>query len=308
MRYDKVKEDAVGRWPGIFQSLGIEVGDGRHTACPICGGTDRFRMDDKQGSGSWYCNSEGAGDGWALIQKVLGIDFKEALKTVSEIIGGVSKDTKLKEKSFSTPEQLREWFTGSKIVSPGDPVHRYLTGRKLTKIPQLLRYHPALWEKETHQNQKAMLAVVMSNENEAVTMHRTFIDADGEKLKIKKCKKVLSCLRGKTITGGACRLFPLDSRKSLGVAEGIETAIATTQYFGIPTWSSVSAGGMASFIPPKGIEELVIFGDNDKSYAGHKAAYALAHQAVVQFKIPKINIHIPDEIGTDWADFVARLK
>lgn len=305
MNYSKVKEDAVGRWPGIFQSLGIEVGDGRHTSCPVCGGKNRFRMDDKNGTGSWYCNAEGAGDGWALIQKVLGIDFKEALKTVADIIGTVQASSIPKE-TVMTPEKMREIFNGSKLVAEGDPVYRYLTNRGLKKIPDKLRFHPATWDKETKKNQKAMLAIVMSAENKAITMHRTYIDADGNKLNIVDCKKILPCVNGEKITGGACRLFPLDGRKILGVAEGIETAIAATQYFGVPTWAAISANGMESFVPPKGINELMIFGDNDTSFAGHKAAYTLAFKAKVQFKIPSISVNIPDAVGEDWADVVKR--
>jgi len=302
---EQIKADVVGRWPGIFNNLGIDVGDGRHTKCPACGGKDRFRCDDKEGKGTYYCSGCGAGDGWSLIQKVLGIDFSGALNSVAEIIGTVDKSPVLKEKTM-TKEIMRKIFMGSKLVSSGDPVHRYLTNRGLTKIPEVLRYHPKMWDTETHENNKAMLAVFMLPDNIATTMHRTFIDADGNKLKIKDVKKVLPVL--KKMNGGAIRLFPLDGRKILGIAEGIETAIAATQYFGVPVWAATSAGMMECFEPPKGLNELQIFGDNDFSYAGHKAAYTMAHRASVIYKIPTIRIHIPEEPGTDWNDVILRKK
>lgn len=311
--FDKTRESAFGRWLSIFRALGIDVDEtGKHSPCPVCSpgikGSDRFRVDKNVSEkGTYFCNGCGPGDGFTLVMKVLGVDITTAMESVAAIVGSCEKNPIPKENAM-TAEKMREIFNGSKIVTQGDPVHRYLTGRGLSKIPHLLRYHPAIWEPETKCNQKAMLAVLMNAENIAVTMHRTYLDADGNKLEIEKCKKILPCLKGKTTTGGACRLFPLDGRKILGVSEGIETAIAATEYFGVPTWAAISANGMESFVPPKGLNELMIFGDNDTSFAGHKAAYTLAHKAVVQFKIPKVSIHIPDEIGSDWADIWVKRK
>lgn len=48
---------AIGRWPYILSALGIKVPSaGHHGACPACGGKDRFRLDDKAGRGTWFCN------------------------------------------------------------------------------------------------------------------------------------------------------------------------------------------------------------------------------------------------------------
>jgi hypothetical protein len=44
---------------------GCEGHKNRHQACPVCGGSDRFRFDDKEGRGTWFCNQCGAGDGLA---------------------------------------------------------------------------------------------------------------------------------------------------------------------------------------------------------------------------------------------------
>lgn len=72
-----IREAARGRWRDtIYQVLGIVVRpDGRHGPCPACGGRDRFRCDDRNGSGSWYCNQcdPHAGDGFALIKKSPGL-------------------------------------------------------------------------------------------------------------------------------------------------------------------------------------------------------------------------------------------
>ncbi|RSB59829.1 DUF927 domain-containing protein [Atlantibacter subterranea] len=76
---------ARGRWPHILSALGIDVPAGRrHGACPKCGGTDRFRLDDKEGRGTWFCNQCGNGDGLDLIRLVTGRDVRE----VSDMVAG----------------------------------------------------------------------------------------------------------------------------------------------------------------------------------------------------------------------------
>ncbi|EOG9029413.1 DUF927 domain-containing protein [Proteus mirabilis] len=58
-----------------------------HTACPHCGGKDRFRFDNKDGNGTFICNQCGSGDGLDLVQRVLGVSVTEAAKEVANIIG-----------------------------------------------------------------------------------------------------------------------------------------------------------------------------------------------------------------------------
>ncbi len=59
----------------------------RHQACPVCGGADRFRFDDKEGRGTWFCNQCGAGDGLKLVEKVFGISASEAAGKVNAVTG-----------------------------------------------------------------------------------------------------------------------------------------------------------------------------------------------------------------------------
>ncbi len=55
----------------------------RHTSCPVCGGTDRFRFDDQEGRGTWICNQCGAGDGMDLVKKALSLSLTEAAARVN---------------------------------------------------------------------------------------------------------------------------------------------------------------------------------------------------------------------------------
>ena len=64
-------EIATGRWGYILPALGMpeEFLKDKHGACPMCGGKDRFRYDNKQGRGTWICNQCGAGDGYSLRER-----------------------------------------------------------------------------------------------------------------------------------------------------------------------------------------------------------------------------------------------
>ena len=301
---DKKDIDTDGKWPGIFQSFGINVGDGGHVACPICGpgeNSHRFRFDNRMGKGTWICTQCKAGDGWQLLMKVLGIDFKEACEEVAKIVGTV-KPSKSQPEPQASPENLRKLFLASKPIKRGDPVSKYLANRGLSDFPKTLRYCPKCWESDTKQDQQAMLAVFTLNNDEAVTIQRTYIK-DGKKLDIESPKKTMAPL--KKMTGGAVRLYEPDNGL-VGVAEGIETAIGCKEQFKMPVWATLSAALLEGFLPPKGIKELVVFSDNDMNFCGQKAAYILANKAYKDIKVHEVQV--PARAGEDWLDEITRIN
>lgn len=87
-----VREAARGRWHEVLPALGIapEHLRNRPGPCPGCGGTDRFRFDDRDGRGTWICGGAGAvqaGDGFDLLGHVHGWTAGEALREVSRVLG-----------------------------------------------------------------------------------------------------------------------------------------------------------------------------------------------------------------------------
>lgn len=295
-----IKQETVGKWPGILAALGIDVGDGRHTKCPVCRtttGRGYFRFDDKGGSGSWICIC-GAGDGFSLVQKVLGIDFKTAVHEIRKIVGTVEKKVSLPEKKIE-PETLRKIFVDSSPVDESDFVGAYLKSRGLATFPPTLRAMNKCWNTELHAEIPAMLAVVMSPAGKGLTLHRTYLSHVGEKAAVEEVKKLMPAL-GK-LSGSAIRLFPPDESGTIGIAEGIETAIACTEMFNIPTWAAVSSSLMEGFVPPAEVKEVMVFSDNDANFAGQKAAYTLANRLVLRDKIGA-TVLVPDKRGYDWLD------
>ncbi|MDJ3595793.1 toprim domain-containing protein, partial [Salmonella enterica] len=90
MNITETVKQSCGHWPNILPALGVKVIKNRHQPCPVCGGSDRFRFDDKEGRGTWFCNQCGAGDGLKLVEKVFGVSASEAAGKVNAVTGNLS--------------------------------------------------------------------------------------------------------------------------------------------------------------------------------------------------------------------------
>lgn len=300
-----VREIAQGKWPGILKQLGMDDKflRNQHGPCPLCGGKDRYRFDDKDGRGTYYCSC-GAGDGVRLLMAFKNLDFKSAAVEI-EAAAGFVKSSQYDAKA--TDEQKRKAlnavWAGARRIEYGDAVCDYLESRgiHLTYISPALRFHPELkyyreGEASVDGVFEAMVAIVTAPDGSGATIHRTYLKG-GQKAPVASPKKLM---QGMPTKGAAIRLFP--AAEVLGVAEGIETALAAAQLFNVPTWACVSASGLESFVPPDEVKQLIVFADNDLNYVGHAAAYKLASR--LSLAGVKVEVRFPSEVGKDWADVV----
>ena len=301
---DDLERACQGRWAAIFERLGVDVGHGEHKCCPACSPgeptSDRFRFDNKNNSGSYYCNGCGAGLGLSLVRKVFGLSFPDTLKKVADAIGYIPPD---KNKPFVPAKdpaiRLNELWKSSKPLKNGDPVMLYLNSRGIKEIPLDVRFCPECWEPDTKRNYFAMVAMVRDVSGKPVSLHRTYLNGKGGKADIEKPKKLMT--GKKNISGCAVWLFKAGS--SVGVAEGIETALSVYVLHNIPCWATISTSGMMSFEPPAGVDVVDIFPDKDENYAGYKAGFALAHK--LKMKGTGVCLYFPARQG-DFNDELMR--
>ena len=300
-----VFEVARGRWTGILgQWLTERTARGKHGPCPVCGGKDRFRLHDKHGRGDSWCNHCGPRSGPDLVMDLMGLDFAEACQWIEGQVGRVRKivEPAQQKKTEDLKADLRRVWGGGVAVTEGDPVWLYLTHRcGIKAAPAGIRYHPELdyWHedgsKTTH---PAMLASVMDSTGRCLSVHRTYLTAMGEKAAVKIPRKLMT--PSDRLHNVAVRLAPPDGW--LAVAEGVETALAYSTLWGIPCWSTVSAGLLETFNPPEGVTLLTIAGDNDRSYTGQASAYKLAKRLVQERPEIEVRVHLPIGEGSDFAD------
>ena len=292
---------ALNRWPGLLAHFGIDRDSltGKHTACPVCGGRDRFRFDDKDGRGTFYCSHCGAGDGFKLLQLATGKSFKECALDVEAVVGVVPSTT---PSTRQTDEQKREacrriWRESSPVTA-GDPVALYLARRcPVDPIPGAIRFHSALPYRHDDRSitrHPAMVCRVQDAEGKGCAIHRTYLTDDGMKAAVLTAKK----LTGRAPTGAAVRLS--SAAEHIGVAEGIETALAASLLFGVPVWSAISACGLERWTPPPEVKRVIVFGDNDASGTGQAAAWSLAKRMIAGGI--RVDVKIPCKPGTDWND------
>ena len=86
-----------GRWPDLLVELAGLTGDqltDKHQPCPLCGGKDRYRFDDQDGTGSWYCNKcggkdqqGGGGSGMDMLMRRMNWSYAEACKRIEQRLG-----------------------------------------------------------------------------------------------------------------------------------------------------------------------------------------------------------------------------
>lgn len=302
----KTADAARGHWKGILMALGVEDRflQNKHGPCPMCGGRDRYRWDNKDGNGGYICGQCGSGNGFDLLKHLRGWDFATAAREIDGVIGNVEADPPKRKMSEEAEKELcnRLWQASTPLVS-GDPAHVYLAGRVPLPqtMPNCLRYVDRCPAPDKV-FRPAMLAMVRATEGEPQTIHRTFLGPNGKA----DMEDPRAMMPGALPDGCAVRLFPVHGER-LGIAEGIETAFAAAARFKVPVWSAINATMLEKWLPPATVREVWVFGDNDPKFGGQAAAYKLSAKLAGRFGLA-VRVEIPPTIGTDWADIEPQLE
>lgn len=143
----------------------------------------------------------------------------------------------------------------------GSLAETYLRSRSVSLLlpclDTMLRFAPALRHPEGGVF-PALVAAILDGHGRFLGVQRTYLAADGVgKANVKPAKLTIGPMRD-----GAVRLAPVS--ETLGIAEGIETALSAIELYAMPTWAALSAVRLSAITPPKSVRQIAIFADAGK--------------------------------------------
>jgi putative DNA primase/helicase len=140
-----------------------------------------------------------------------------------------------------------------------------------------------------------MIALISAPDGSSAQLHRTFLGPNGKA----DLQDPRATMPGSIPDGAAIRLAPHGD--TLGIAEGIETALGASALFDVPVWAAINSTMLTKWRAPEGVQRVIVFGDNDAKFGGAAAAFALAHRLVCRDGLT-VDVRIPEAVDTDWAD------
>jgi hypothetical protein len=212
-------------------------------------------------------------------------DRRAILKAIDEIGGRERRRPEsipLRDTYKSDPSKLRH-LLGLLQPLEGTIGATYLRTRDLY-LPSLGHHMRFLPAKPPRHPWPCMVGIVtdFTDATRILTLHFTRLHLDGlGKAPLPKHEQ-RSYLAGFPKKGGVIRLTDdADVDTRLGIAEGVETALAVHTSFRragwhMPVWSALDAGNMGALRPLDGIERLAIYADRGR--AGELAADTLAQR------------------------------
>jgi putative DNA primase/helicase len=256
----KTRDLVVGRWPEIFSNFGLPPVTGkRHYKgdSPCCGRKGKFRIDDREGSGSFICSCGANGNGWELLKIVTGKEYRELAKMVDRMLGVESSGIRTEKKNRL---HWLETIKAKRGDIRGSIVERYLNNRGIHKIPQsIISFN------------RSMIVLATDNNLNPRYIHETKIKPDLSKEKPTRLYRVYPEAESPPTV---CRLYNV--QEVMGIAEGVETALSCAKIYKMPVWASLNSGFMKKYTFQAGVKKLVIFADNDWHGEGLAAAYECA--------------------------------
>jgi putative DNA primase/helicase len=262
-----------------------------------------------QKRGTWcdHSNDKKGGDALGLVAYLRGQGQADAVRWAKRFLGigdGDGEPLPVAPPRVSKPEPeakstlpFARAIWGEAVPAERTLVERYLVSRGLT-LPRSapLRFHPAC--RRAEERLPAMVALMTDPVTaEPVGVHRTFLRSDGSGKADGQAKMMLG-------GSGVIRLSAdTEVTTGLGLAEGIETALAILQTGWSPVWAAGNAGAISAFPVLPGIEALTIFADHDANGVGTRAARACAERWVAAGR--EVVVRTPPA-GLDWNDVVRR--
>lgn len=285
--------------------------------CPVCGGTDRFRITPAKNL--WHCRRDCArgGDTIALMMHARRLSFPEAVAALASEKFVERPSGAPPSRPTPCPQTLRGpredpqrgvtslvrhlWNQAGPIA--GTPGEAWLgkRGIRLNDVPEGggLRYHPTC-----PYGPGRTMPCILARLTDAVTgqwcgLHRRALAPPPGSPKT----MTLGSLGGAVV-----RLWPdEDVTMGLVIGEGVETVLAAATAIEWrhtllqPAWACTTAGNLGSFPVLPGIEALTILADHDG--AGVEAAKRCTRRWADAGR--EVTALVPALAGTDFNDIVA---
>lgn len=280
----EVKRSAVNHWSSVLSACGVDVPErGKHGACPVCGGTDRFHFIDDHHNGNWFCRQCDApnhGDGLDLIAKVKGISVLDAAKEVSQALSLPLPEPARQEAPKSAAPPIAEKI--SKLVAQTTTGQSaYLAAKGHTCPVRLL-------------DDGSMLLVIRRGDE---VTGAQIIRPDGEKRLIAGTRK-----KGSFIPLSE----PPETADTVLIAEGYATALTVAQLHDGLVLAAIDEGNLlpvtewtAGRYPEA---KIIIAADNDIKPGQPNVGKISAEKAVKSFHRGWVTLP-PTKDKADWDDY-----
>jgi putative DNA primase/helicase len=284
--------------------------------CPLAEHSHRGNLLINAERGTWFCvGSCGKGDVLELHMRCTGLAFREAAIDLGAWVeDGVERPAppprraepdRARQLAEEAEERARKAQSASAVwaaaqpIGHGTPAHAYLVGRGCVIPPADgdLRWLPRLARFEL--DGPALVGRISRVEDAAagIGVHLTWLALDGGRWR--RTERRYLGAKG----GGVVRLWPDEAVDvALGVAEGIETALAAAHAFR-PVWACMDAGNLAALPVLPGIGALTVFADHDANGVGQRAAAEAARAWVAAGR--EVRVVLPETVGHDVVDEVA---
>lgn len=282
------------------------------------GRLQRFATSDKRGDSAGWCKffddmrggvfgcfRQGISETWSAADRATMTREQRAEMARQVMAATEEREAQQRQQWAENAQRIARVWAQCLPLVPGDPCTLYLKGRGfggVWPLPAALRLHRALpyWHGAEKLGEfPAMVAPVVSADGRTVALHRTYLTRDGRKAEVPSVKK-LTCAAGPL--SGACIPLHQPARGCIGIAEGIETALAAWCASAVPTVAAYCAGNLAAWQWPAGVQRLMIFADADR--AGREAADTLRARAIGAGL--RVQVLAPSDEGADWADVLAQ--
>lgn len=202
-------------------------------------------------------------------------------------------------------ERANDFWKHSRTIETGCPAHLYLESRDLWP---LLPGEDLRWGRryDFHAGEDGVDAFYLAaqlSDHEGYPRAIQYLRMDREGVPLiaedgHKDRVTIGPAKG-------CAVWPVAvGQPKVGIAEGLETAMAVRRLYGVPCFAALGAKFLGSWLPPVWIRELIIFADSDKPglHAAEHLTARIAGLGAFGRPVPTVTILRPIGDNQDFAD------